>query len=141
VSLTILAILSIVLGALVAVLIVGVFGVWSAGHSKPLPSCPELGTMGVPLFLLDGALAVAMFVVSGIGMLGGCNWARLLFLIGVPVAEVSMWIFAGVPQAQDFIGRIIVYSLALLILVKPSAAAYFAAVNERKERESREQTF
>lgn len=82
-------------------------------------------------------LATAIVIVSGIAILKGLNWGRLLYLFYIPIVTVYgliMFVFGfsgitGIAAKVSFIRLIpetIFYIVVLVYLTRPAASAFFA---------------
>ena len=81
--------------------------------------------MGVslPVAITMIVVGAGITLISGIALLGGHNWGRLLYLVGVPVLTVVGWLIHGFLLSQ--VMGIAVYLVFLVLLTRPTASAYF----------------
>ena len=64
-----------------------------------------------------------IIIVSGIALLKGLNWGRLLYLSFTPIAAVLSWLLYGF-RPTAIIG-IIFYLIVLFFLTQPPASTFF----------------
>lgn len=64
----------------------------------------------------------AIYIASGIAMLKGRNWGRLLYLFFVPIFFIAKWLLSGF----HFRASIIVYIIYLVLLTRPGVSAFFS---------------
>ena len=83
----------------------------------------EATGMPVAMAIFWGMLSGAIGVVSGIAMLKGVNWGRLLYLWAIPILTVLNWILYGFKASG--IPGIIIYIIFLIFLIRPAASAFF----------------
>ena len=91
----------------------------------------EATGMSVGMAIFWGMLSGAIGVVSGIAMLKGVNWGRLLYLWAMPIMTVLNWILYGF-NANGIPG-IIVYVIFLIFLIRPAASAFFGSEEVAEE--------
>lgn len=84
--------------------------------------------MGVSVAFVVGMTLVssAVFLAAAIGMLMRHNWARLLYLVGIPVSIVIGWLVFGFNPFQ-LVG-VALYVVFLILLTRPKVNDYFAGV-------------
>lgn len=76
------------------------------------------------LSVLWGVIRGTIALASGIAMLKGLNWGRLLYLLYVPVAIILRLLLYGFSPMQ--IMTVICYAAFLILLTRPAASAFFA---------------
>jgi hypothetical protein len=82
----------------------------------------------IVLNLLWGVIHGTIALASGIAMLRGLNWGRLLYLLYVPVAIILRLLLYGFFPLQ--IVTVIWYVAFLILLTRPAASAFFAQQHE-----------
>jgi len=77
-------------------------------------------------------VGAAIIVVSGIAILKGLNWGRLLYLVFMPVSIVLQGLLLGFTPAHIF--GLILYIVILVFLVSPAASTFFTSRNSGEPR-------
>lgn len=67
--------------------------------------------------------SILLNIVSGIAILKGLNWGRLLYLWTVGISMLIDWKLSGF-DIMDMTG-LVTYSIFLTILIRPQALAFF----------------
>ncbi len=80
------------------------------------------------LNVLWGLIHGTIALTSGIAMLRGLNWGRLLYLLYVPVAIILRLLLYGF--FPMLIVNVIWYAAFLILLTRPAASAFFAQQHE-----------
>lgn len=118
-SLTVISWLLVSTGIFVAILQVGIMScrdphVAVAVSNSPIPVDIQCG------FSLLGSLVT---VISGLGMLKGKNWARLLYLIWTGFSQII--ILVASPDKLNAVPGALLFALIALFLLLPNTVAYF----------------
>jgi hypothetical protein len=117
-SVTVIAWILIVLGALS--LVVSVFTIQNPMTQELMAKSPI--PVSVQYLMLFAGLLIS--IVSGIFMLKGANWARMLYVIwGAIGFLVSLF---TTPAKLMIIPGLVVYAIIVFFLFRPKASAYFA---------------
>lgn len=85
----------------------------------------EAADISVAIDILWRIVSGVIGVVSGIAILKGLNWGRLLYLCFVPISIVIGWILYGF-RPTDIL-TVIIYIVVLVFLTSPAASAFFAS--------------
>ncbi len=80
------------------------------------------------LKVLWGIIRGTIALASGIAMLRGLNWGRLLYLLYVPVVIILLLLLYGF--FPMLIVNVICYVAFLILLTRPAASAFFAQQHE-----------
>jgi len=83
----------------------------------------QMGQRMYGVVLAVGFAGGAIGIVSGITMLRGLNWGRLLFLVGMPIVNILKWSISGF--APTSVVTILCYFLFLYFLTTPIASGFF----------------
>lgn len=80
------------------------------------------------------AVSGAIGVVSGIAILKGLNWGRLLYLCFFPITIVLSWLLYGfhLSHVLSYVLQIILYTVYFVFLTRPVASAFFARKNSEE---------
>lgn len=70
-------------------------------------------------------------MVSGIAMLKGLNWGRLLYLYFAPISIILGWVLYGF---RPNIVSVIIYMVILVFLTRPAASTFFASGNSQTSK-------
>lgn len=84
----------------------------------------EAAGISVAFSILCAIVGFAISAVSGIAILKGLNWGRLLYLCYVPISIIFEWGLYGFDPGAH-IPAIIFYLVVLTILTRPAASAFF----------------
>ena len=122
-SLTVIACYSILTGAIGLVSIISFF------MQSLDPSLPEPGESVArdPLSILWGLLSFAgqlAIIFSGIGMLKGQNWARLLYIVGSVVVFLVL-VTASPIGLEIIVPNLVIFLVVVVFLYRPKANRYF----------------
>jgi hypothetical protein len=83
-------------------------------------------TLEVPVMQKLLALASPMIVLaSGIGILKGKNWGRVMYIAVVPLFALGKAMESGF-QA-NLLSGLVVYAIIVVVLFTPKASVYFAS--------------
>ena len=128
-SVTIVSWFFVVYGAILVVpVIVGFssFDIYDALRSLETFSFSSIIDLPVEVYVLFGLISSPVMIVTGLHMLRGKNWARVLFLI---------WSTAGLILTANFYGfslilglNLLTYLLVLFILTRKRCLTYFGLV-------------
>jgi hypothetical protein len=77
--------------------------------------------MGTPLPMVVAGSLIGL--VSGIAMLCGLNWGRLLYFWYIPIAIVLRWLLYGFHPTH--LSNLIFYLIVVEVLTMPAASAFF----------------
>ena len=81
---------------------------------------------------LWGAVGGLVDVASGLAILKGLNWGRLLYLIYLPLSLVLLWLLKGFDPL--WLTSIPLYVVIFVLLTRPAAAAFFASEAPAKRK-------
>lgn len=90
----------------------------------------EAAGMSVAIATLWTAVGGAIGVVSGIAILKGLNWGRLLYLCFAPISIVLGWLLYGFRPTHVL--TVIFYIVVLVFLTRPAASTFFARENSEE---------
>ncbi len=78
---------------------------------------------------LWSVVAGAIGLISGIAILKGLNWGRLLYLFSMPISIVLTWLHGF--HTIDTL-KVIFYVIFLVFLTRPAASLFFARRNSEE---------
>ncbi len=93
----------------------------------------EASGRSVVITVLWGIVGGVICLVSGIAMLKGLNWGRLLCLCYPPISIVLTLLLYGFHRSKSFIGGVVLYIVALVFLTRPAASTFFAGGSSEKQ--------
>lgn len=79
----------------------------------------------VPIALLLAFVAGGIGLVSGVAMLRGINWGRLLYLGFTPFSFALSWVLYGFRPL--YILSVLFYLVVLVLLTRPAASVFFSS--------------
>ena len=90
----------------------------------------EASGRSVATNVLWGIVGGVIGLVSGIAMLKGLNWGRLLCLCYPPVSIALTLLLYGFHRSKFFIVGVMIYIAELVFLTRPAASTFFAGGRE-----------
>lgn|SRR2546422_167527 len=79
--------------------------------------------MSVTMSVAISTVGSVVSLISGVAMLKGHNWGRLLYLCYTPIATVPIWIIYGFHLV--YIYSIVLYIIVLVFLTRQAASTFF----------------
>ena len=107
-------------------IVTGVISVFTILSSLNNPMVKELmskSPLPIPLQYAMMYLAFAMLVISGIGMLKGQGWAKLLYVIWGAIGSLISLITS--PAKAALIPGLLFYAIVVFFLYRPASNKYF----------------
>ena len=110
---------------------ISLFDMLSYAMPEPRQLLEALGR-SVSITVLSGIVDGVISLVSGIDMLKGLNWGRLLCLCYPPISIVLTLLLYGFHRSKLFIAGLVLYIVVFVFLTRPAASTFFAGESSEK---------
>ncbi|MBU0683598.1 MAG: hypothetical protein ABIH85_05950 [Candidatus Omnitrophota bacterium] len=113
-------------------IVIGAISVWTALTFLNNPMVKELmiqqSQMPLSLQYAMMYVSLAVTILSGIGMLKRCGWARILYIVwGICSFLVG---FATSPRKMAMIPSVVIFAIIAFFLYRPKATKYFSNLKD-----------